>query len=262
MSMTQKQLMTHVVVGYPDIRQTEQIVKALIAGGSDYVELQIPFSDPMADGPTIMGAGDVALKHALNGDDYFDFAKHLSEHITSKYIFVVYANTIIQYGISKFCMKAKQSGIHGIIIPDLPYDTPEGLELLTTCNRIGLCYIPVISMGLPKKRIESLIDCASDFMYVTSYLGVTGSDTNFDAVLAFITHLRSRTNKRLALGFGIKTPDDVLQVRKKVDIVVVGSAIVNVIRSCLDDTNAMHLKLTKYVRSLKQELFLKDSPLD
>lgn len=244
-------LMTHVVVGYPTLDLTDTVIDALVAGGSSYIELQIPFSDPMADGPLIMHASEVALAHGVTVKDIFEKATlYTKSYPAVKFLFVLYANTTMNYGIKSFCTKAAACGIYGLIIPDLPFDTPEGVTLARASRDAGLTLVPVIAPSTTDARLAQICESEHKLIYAASYMGVTGERAKWDHVPAYIARIRKYTKAQIAVGFGTKTRDDVRAVCAVADIAVVGSEIVNRIKTPSDSVNVMRAEIQRYVQSL------------
>lgn len=220
------QLMTHVVVGYPSLRATEKIIDALARAGSDKIELQIPFSEPVADGPVIANANQTALTQGINAKKCLSFAKKMTkQYPTVQFYFMSYLNPILRYGLSKFCRDSASAGIRGFIVPDLPVE--EADKLLTELKKNKLNLIFVLAPNTTVVRMKKITAKAKDFLYCAARLGVTGKQTSFTADLKkFLTRVKKYTRLPLAVGFGIEQPADITAVRKAGgQIAVVGSAI-------------------------------------
>lgn len=222
-------LMTHVVVGYPKPDQTELVIEALVKGGSDIIELQIPFSDPIADGPTIMEACDIALSNGANPS----MAMSIMENVTAKYqstpfIFQSYYNPVLRYGVKRFCADAAGAGASGLIIPDLPPEEEKHEQLHVSCKKHNLSLIRVLSPASTKQRIQNNSTLAESFIYFASRYGVTGSNTEIDPQLSkHITQMREVIQLPIAVGFGISKQEHVKALQGEADIAVVGSAIIH-----------------------------------
>ncbi len=244
-------LMTHMIVGFPTIEESEKIVQILSEEGSDFIELQIPFSDPLADGPIIMNASNIALQNKITTDDVFAFAKKMADQVTAKFILVLYANCIYSYGLEAFCKKAKTSKVVGIIVPDMPFDSVEGVEINKQCQTHGIYFVPVVSANTPSDRLLLMKKLPTEFVYATSYAGVTGRQVQSKILSSYMNKVRRSTGHEVALGFGIKSAEDVKLVKKFVDIVVIGSAIVSRIEK---DKEAFEPTLREFMRSIRREL--------
>jgi tryptophan synthase alpha chain len=221
------QLMTHVIVGYPNLRETERIVAALAAGGSDLIELQIPFSDPVADGPTIAAANDIALKNGLNAKKSLTFAaKMVKKHPQVQFYFMSYLNPVLAAGGQDFFRAARRAGICGFIIPDLPVD--EFPYLHAAAEKYDLNLIAVLAPNTASDRIKKIVASRQGFVYCPARLGVTGKQTAFSVELKkFLARVRKYTKLPLAVGFGVEKPTDIQSIQKAGgQIAVVGSALI------------------------------------
>ena len=225
-------LMTHVVVGYPSLRETIELVKLMERSGVDFVELQIPFSDPLADGPTIMKACEASLKTGIKVKDAFEIARKLSEQVKIPLLFMAYYNTVFKYGTKKFCQDAKKAGISGLIVPDIPIEEEENEHFMQYCNDVGLHHIRVISPASTDERLTKNSKVANGFVYFTARQGITGAKNTLDPKL--ISHLKKVRNVfkvPIAVGFGISKPEHVQAIKPYADIAIVGSAIIDIINS-------------------------------
>lgn len=223
-------LMTHVVVGYPTLAKTVSIIKAMEKAGADLVELQIPFSDPLADGPTIMKACEEALLNGTKVKDAFDVVKELSKKITIPMLFMAYYNTVFHYGVDKFCKDARGAGIAGLIVPDMPIEEEENEGFYAACEKNNLYAIHVISPATTDERLRKNAAVAKGFIYCTARQGITGSRDTLDSNLAaYLKKVRKHFSIPLAVGFGISKRAHVEALRNSVDIAVVGSALIDII---------------------------------
>lgn len=221
-----KGLMTHLVAGYPDMVTSKKMFKSMIDLEIAAVELQIPFSDPIADGPILMHANDVAVASKVSVDKVFDMIN--TDLGSTKVYLMSYLQPILHYGLDEFIKKAQALGVSGLIIPDLPFDAPEISHILNSNSQLENYIVPVLSQGMSQERIEGLFGkLKPSLVYVTARHGITGDKTaSFGKDLEqFVSQVRSRTDAKLALGFGIQTAEDVKKAAKLADIPVVGSAI-------------------------------------
>lgn len=219
--------MTHVVVGYPTLALCEQIVDVLAKNGSEFIELQIPFSDPVADGPTIAAANDVALRNGVGIEEALSFAEKVAQkHPHTQFYFMSYLNPILAAGGAKFFARAAAAGIRGFIIPDLPIE--EAHELLQAAKKYDLNIIFVVAPNTSPTRLKLITGKARGFLYCVARLGVTGKTTQFSADLkTFLTRVKKLTHLPLAVGFGVANTTDITAIQKAGgDIVVIGSAII------------------------------------
>ncbi|TSC87129.1 MAG: tryptophan synthase alpha chain [Parcubacteria group bacterium Gr01-1014_8] len=218
--------MAHMIAGLPTISESIQVAKALAKGGADIIEVQIPFSDPMADGPTIAVACEEALKKGATVKKALEVVKKVAK-FKKPVVVMTYANPIYRMGIPKFIKTISNAGAVGLIVPDCPFDTMEGWSLLATCKAAGIALIPVVSPGVPKERLETLAKDATGFWYCTTRQGITGATSVFASDLpAFIKTLRSTSELPVAVGFGVKSKKDVKDLSKVADIVIAGSVFV------------------------------------
>lgn len=223
-------LMTHVVVGYPSIVQTESLVKIMADSGVDFIELQIPFSDPLADGPTIMRACEKALAGKVRVEDAFKLADKLSKEIKIPLLFMAYFNTVFRYGTKKFCRHAKKAGISGLIVPDIPPEEESEENFIKYCKQAGLKNIRVVSPASTLERLKINAKIASGFIYCTARQGITGARKKLDPnLISFLKKIRTQSDLPLAVGFGISQKEHLYKISPFADIAVIGSAIIDVI---------------------------------
>jgi len=221
-------LMTHIVVGYPSFEVSLQIVDAMVDAGVDLMELQIPFSEPMADGPVIVAANYKALAQGLTVERCFDFAAKVTQTYGIPFLFMSYYNILFRAGVQKFVDGMNAAGLSGAIVPDLPPE--EAGEYLPVMERVGLDPIFIFSPNTPDERMRTIARRGRGFIYCMARKGVTGRHTTFSADLdAYLARCRAATNLPLAVGFGVQDAADVEHLRGKVDIAVVGSATLRLI---------------------------------
>ncbi|MEY4546600.1 MAG: trpA: tryptophan synthase, subunit alpha [Pseudomonadota bacterium] len=215
-------LMTHIVVGYPNLQRSRELVDAMVAAGVDLIELQIPFSEPMADGPVILKANQIALKNGTKVADCFEFARDASKRHATPFLFMTYYNILHRLGLSTFAERSRDAGIQGVIVPDCPFE--EGGPSRRALSAQGVAPIQLFSPKTPDERLRQLGDVAGGLVYVVTRKGVTGSTTAFSAEMnAYLGRCREATSLPLAAGFGITSKSDVDFLVGKVDIAVVGS---------------------------------------
>ncbi len=225
-------LMTHVIIGYPTLSQTHSLVKTMEEAGVDFVELQIPFSDPLADGPTIMKACEKALENGTKVEDAFKLAKNLSQEVSIPLLFMAYFNTVFKYGVKKFCVDAKKAGICGLIIPDIPLEEESQEHFLNSCHEAGLYSIRVLSPASTPDRLQKNSQVAEGFIYFTARQGITGAKIEIDPKLAqYLKNIRKYFTVPLAVGFGISNKERVKLIEPFADIAIIGSAIIDLINN-------------------------------
>ncbi len=233
--------------GDPNLDKTEEYILAMEEAGADLIEIGIPFSDPIAEGPVIQDANIRALSAGTTTDRVFDMVASVREKTQIPLVFLTYLNPVFKYGYEKFFGKCKAVGIDGIIIPDMPYE--EKGELLDIAKSNG---VDVISMIAPtsEDRIKAIASEATGFIYVVSSLGVTGMRSEIKTDLGSILEtIKSVTDVPAAVGFGINTPQQAAQYSAIADGVIVGSAIVKIIEKHGADAK---VALQQYVKSMKE----------
>lgn len=242
-------LMTHVVVGFPSIDKTISLVKTMAEAGVDFIELQIPFSDPVADGPIIMRACEEALRKGVKVRDAFKIASYLSKQIEVPLLFMAYYNTVFKYGTKKFCQDAKKVGISGLIVPDIPLEEEYQEHFIESCKRYGLYNIRVLSPVSTPERIRKNVAIAEGFVYCTARQGVTGAQKNLNPdLIAYLKKIRRLFNIPIAVGFGISNKDHLEMLAPYADIAVIGSAIIDVISK--SDFGEIEKNVSLFIKSL------------
>lgn len=227
-------LVTFITAGDPDLETCAKILAGLPKAGADIIELGMPFSDPMADGPTIQTANLRAFKAGITIVKVLDLVRGFrTTDNETPIVLMGYYNPIYAYGVEKFLKDAKQAGVDGLIIVDLPPE--EDAELCQPAIKHGLNFIRLVTPTTDAKRLPTVLKNASGFLYYVSMTGITGSKAvNAVPVEKAITELRRHSSLPVAVGFGITTPEQAKAVAQSADGVVVGSAIVNSIASNLD----------------------------
>lgn len=246
-----KAFIPFVVACDPDFDTTVANIIALAEGGADIVELGIPFSDPVADGPVIQAADMRALtnKPDLTMDDVFDIVKKVRLTTAIPIVLLTYSNIIFQYGYAAFCKKCAALAIDGLVIPDMPLE--EQTELKHFTDKANLALIPLIT-PTSGVRIAKIAQAASGFIYVVSSLGVTGLRANFDQNLAdVIAQIKNVSAIPTAIGFGIHTATQAQTMAKFADGVIVGSACVQIVAK-YQKMAPPYLK--QYTQTMKQSI--------
>jgi tryptophan synthase alpha chain len=221
-------LMTHIVLGYPSWEICLQVVEAMTHAGVDLMELQIPFSEPMADGPVILKANQKALENGVTVQKCLDFAQAASGRFEIPFFIMSYYNILFKYGVERFAQTLKQGNLSGAIVPDLPPE--EGKEYLQTMERHGLTPILFFSPTTPEDRMQYIATLSRGFIYCLSRKGVTGAETKFSVELAaYLARCRRATSLPLALGFGVKDKKDIDFLKGKADIAVIGSQTIRIV---------------------------------
>ena len=214
--------MTHIVIGYPNYARSMQTVEAMVEAGVDMIELQVPFSEPIADGPVILGANQRALAGGITVSRCLDFAGECVERFDIPFLLMSYYNILYRYGVAAFADRMSGLGLKGAIVPDLPPE--EAQEYLGAMNRARLAPILLYSPNTSGERLAYLAQHARGFVYCVARPGVTGARTEFSAELSEYLHrCRAATTLPLAVGFGFRDERDVAFLRGKADIAVLGS---------------------------------------
>lgn len=223
-------IMTHVVVGYPSLSKTIKIVKVMEKAGVDFVELQIPFSDPLADGTTIMKACEEALLNGIKVKDAFGVVRKLSKTVSIPLLFMAYFNTVFKYGVRKFCQDAQEVGISGLIVPDIPIEEEKCERFMQYCHKYDLKHIRVISPASNTDRLKKNVGVANGFVYFTARQGITGVREELDPnIIPNLKIAKKYFSVPISVGFGISKKDHLRSLKPYADIAVVGSAIINII---------------------------------
>ena len=214
-------------VGYPDVESTLRIVPALIEGGADVIELGIPFSDPLAEGPTIQKASFHALEQGVTVATCLDVVRKLRDSgVEAPIVPMGYYNPLMAYGVERFTKDAAEAGVDGLIIVDLPPE--ESDEMLAACEAAGLRLIYLVAPTSTEERIREVARRASGFVYCVGVTGVTGERDEIAPGLAeFVGRVRNATNLPIAVGFGISLPKHFEAVARIADAAVIGSAIID-----------------------------------
>ena len=247
-------LVTFLTAGDPDPDTALEIFKGLPAAGADLIEVGVPFSDPMADGPAIQASSLRALKAGMTLSKTLDAVRAFREEDDdTPIIFMGYYNPFYIYGVDKFLEDAKGAGVDGFIVVDLPPEEEGEFCLPTTVA--GMDFIYLTAPTTTDQRLPRVLKNASGFVYFVSITGITGTrSANTDAVAGHVARIRNVTDLPVAVGFGIKTPEQVAEIAGIADAAVVGSALVNIIAENLDANDKPAVDTADKVLSLVSEL--------
>ena len=219
--------MTHIVLGYPSFDASLKIIEEMVEAGVDLMELQIPFSEPTADGPIIVRANQRALEGGASVADCIHLAEKAVRTFDIPFLIMSYYNILFRYGVKRFVSVMSNCGLRGAIIPDLPPE--EGQEYLDAMQAHHLSPILLFSPATTPDRMRYIASFGSGFIYCVARKGVTGANTNFSEELAaYLTQCRQSTSLPLALGFGIKQKSDIDFLKGKANIAVIGSQTIAV----------------------------------
>lgn len=245
----QKAFVGFLTAGDPNIEKTKEFIFEMIKGGADLVEIGIPFSDPIAEGPVIQAANIRALSKGINTDKVFQLVCEVRKESEIPLVFMTYLNLVFSYGYDKFFKRCEETGVDGIILPDLPFE--EKKEVVEVAQKYN---VEVISFIAPtsENRIKMIAQEAAGFVYIVSSMGVTGMrneiKTNLESIIKVV---RKNTEIPCFVGFGINTPEQAAEISQNCDGVIVGSAIVKIIEKYGDNAGKY---VFDYVKSMKDSV--------
>lgn len=244
-----KAFIPFVTCGDPSLDVTEQIVYAMERAGADLIELGIPFSDPMAEGPSIQEANIRALAGHVTTDKIFSLVRKLRKKVNIPMVFMTYANVVFSYDSERFISTCKEIGIDGLILPDIPYEEKD--EFNDICEKYGIDLISLIA-PTSNTRISMIAKEASGFVYCVSSLGVTGTRSEITTDIGSMVQLvKEAKDISCAVGFGISTPEQAKQMAKYADGIIVGSAIVKL---CATYGKECVPYIEEYVKNMKDAI--------
>ncbi len=243
-----KAFIAFITCGDPDLETTAKVVRSAVANGADLIELGIPFSDPTAEGPVIQGANLRALKGGVTTDKIFDLVRDLRRDVTVPMVFMTYANVVFSYGADRFFATCKETGMDGIILPDVPFEEKD--EFLPYSRRYGIDFISLIA-PTSEHRIAKIAAEAEGFLYIVSRLGVTGIGGGNADISSMVKLVRENTSIPCAVGFGISTPEQAHAMAAVSDGAIVGSAIVKIVEKYGRDAAG---PVGEYVKSMTENL--------
>lgn len=233
--------------GDPDLKTCKKLLLEMAHNGCDVIEIGVPFSDPIAEGPMIQAASLRALQHGICSDDIMNMVKELRDQILQPLLYLLYYNQIFKYGIEEFFCACQKSGIDGVIVPDLPYEHQAEITSIAKAHEVQ-----VISLVTPisAKRKERIAKASEGFLYCVTSLGVTGERSQFTSDLqSFIQELNLYTDTPKALGFGISTVEQIKEMKNYADGIIVGSAIVRKIADIANGTGSVE-QVGSFVKKL------------
>ncbi len=219
-------LIPFITAGDPDLKTTAEALRVLDKSGADLIELGVPYSDPLADGPTIQAAATRALQRGVRLDDVLEMVKGVAPEMKAPIILFTYYNPILHRGIELFLKQIAEVGVKGLVVPDLPLE--EAQAILKPAAEIGIEVVLLVAPTSPKERIEAIAQQSQGFIYLVSVTGVTGIRTQLESrVQDLLQLLRAVTDKPIGVGFGISSPEHAKTVKTwGADAVIVGSAFV------------------------------------
>lgn len=222
-------LMTHAVIGYPDLETSLEIVKTLVNQGADFLELQIPFSDPLGDGPVIREANSLALSKGLQVSDCFEFVKKIRTEINHEIpiLLMTYANIPMNIGLTEFCATANAVGADGLIIPDYNVVNENREQLIAIAQKNNLIFIPCLGAKSSDTTITVAGKLGTGFMYCFALQSLTGStNVSYQNLTTYLKKIKIKTRKPVAVGFGISSKEDIFAIKNLATIAIVGSALI------------------------------------
>ncbi len=244
-----KALVSYMMVGYPDYKTSMEAFRTLLREGTDILEIGFPFSDPVADGPTIQTSHEVALRNRIRSKHVFELSKRLREEFPEKpFLLMTYYNPIFRMGLENFCRSARDSGIDGFIVPDLPPE--EGIELRGVCEKLGLSVVFLASPTSTEKRLRLICESSDHMVYFVSLTGTTGAreELPIQRLKESLKLYRSVCKKPVVVGFGISKPEQAREIAGFSDGIVVGSHFVKL-------AGSRNLEeLSKSVSAIKQAI--------
>jgi tryptophan synthase alpha chain len=221
-------LMTHIVLGYPSFEVNREVVQQMVENGVDCIEMQIPFSEPMADGPIIMKANLDSLAHGTKVEQCLAFGAEMASSHNIPFLYMTYYNIIFKYGEEKFIDHCAGAGITGLIVPDLPPEQSDGFFAYAAARNISP--ILIFSPTSTTERMVELDKAGSGFIYCVARRGVTGKKSDLgDDFDTYLQRCRKATSKPLAVGFGIQSRQDVAALKGKADMAVIGSETIRLV---------------------------------
>ena len=246
----EKAFITYITAGLPDYGKTKEIIKAQEKAGTDIIELGIPFSDPVADGPVIQAASYEAIQGGANLEKTFALMKEMrDEGVEIPIVFMMYYNTVLHYGLEKFVKECGSCGVDGLIIPDLPLEEQE--EIKEFLDREDKTILIELVSPVSKDRIPKILENARGFVYCVSSMGVTGQEASFHReVMNYLADVKKQSKIPVMMGFGIRTAEDVRPMKDIIDGAIVGSHFITLMREHNFDPQTT----TNYYSTFKKEL--------
>ena len=249
--MSKIKLMSHLVAGYPTTELALTAARALVKGGADILEIQLPFSDPSADGPAIQTACTKVLERGYKTADGLDFISTIHNEFPDITIYLMsYGSLIYTPGVEAFCKRAAAAGVKGMIIPDLPFDFDEGLT--AACKKNGMINIPVAAPSMAPERLEKLANAGFPYIYAALRTGITGTNTTIDeSTLSFLKKVSAGGSKVYG-GFGISNGEQAKALASSVEAIVAGSVFVRLITENQNDEKKLASAVEAKARELSQ----------
>ena len=249
---TKKHLVIYTMAGDPEMKATETAIYSLADAGVSLIEIGIPFSDPVADGPTIQRAGEIAIGGGTTIANTMELVKKVRKTVETPMVFMLYYNLILSYGTEKFIDDAIKCGIDGAIIPDLPFDEEEGFY--EYAKKSGFYIIYLVSPTNTPSRMKKIVEKSSGFVYYILQKGVTGARKKSSGELKELRVIKKIAKKPVFAGFGISTPEQASVVANYADGVIIGSSFVSLVEKCGSDMAKLKVETGKFVKSFLKRL--------
>ena len=248
----QKLMSLFITAGYPDLDSTVDLILGFEENGADIIELGMPFSDPLADGPTIQQSSDVAIQNGITMNKIFEMVKEVRKHSEIPIVLMGYMNPVLRYGVDKFTQNAEEAGVDGLIIPDIPLEE-DGI-IKEQAEKSNLNIVHLVAPNTSDVRMKQADENSQGFVYCVSVTGVTGARDGEEvskSVSRFIERVRSNiTQNPVMVGFGIKSHADALDIASNADGFIVGSALIDTIKKHYPN-EGWQSELFSFVHSLK-----------
>ena len=254
----ERALICYVFAGYPDIATSKQVIDALVDGGADIIEVGIPFSDPIADGPTIQAASNIALNNGMTPEKALNLVRVVrNKHPNLPMLAMTYTNILVRPGMEKFMYDSKQCGLDGFILPDLPVDEAE--IYTSVASKLNLATVFLVSPNTRDARLRKIVANTTGFLYIVSVYGITGARSSFQKytfnTIRAVKQI-ARAKVPIAVGFGISRPAHAkIMIAAGAEAIIVGSAIINKISD--GSGTKMLIDLENFARSMKKACKIK-----
>ena len=245
-----KAFITYVTAGLPDMDTTKRIIKAQEEAGTSIIELGVPFSDPIADGPVIQEASYEAILGGANLEKTFSCVKELREEgVEIPIVFMMYYNTVLHYGLEEFAKTCNATGVDGLIIPDLPFE--EQSELMDELEKYDATILLQLISPVSGERIPKILENARGFVYCVSSMGVTGQSADFHKeIINYLKNVKAISKIPVMMGFGIRTAGDVEPMKEYIDGAIVGTHFINILRESNFDTRVVKEYCSSFIKEL------------
>ncbi len=241
--------------GYPKLESTVELMSALANGGADLIEIGIPFSDPIADGPVIQSSSVTALQNGVTLKWIFKTVREIRKNVEIPLVFFSYLNPILKYGIEKFFKDSNKIGVDGVLIPDLPPE--ESFEIKKFAKKYNISTIFFVTPTTSNKRMRFIEKISDDFIYCVSVTGTTGArEKLFSKTKSYLIEVKSILKKPYVVGFGVSTAEDVKNISEISNGIVIGSALIKFIEKYKNSTE-LSKKVENYIRKLKKPIIRK-----